>query len=246
MRSPAFLTLSAAVAARYLPAGRFAHGFAKGKLNSDPAFEYLLRQGLLNQSTTIVDIGCGQGLLTGLLQAVASKQVPWPNDWAPPPLQAKVVGIELMERDVLRARAALGPEAQFIVGDMVTTAFPPAQSVVILDVLHYVPFEAQEQVLQRVLASLKAGAAQRTGEAITPRLLLRVGDADAGLPFKMSNWVDSFVTFIRGHRLSRLYCRPLTQWESLLKGMGFITYTQSLSEGTPFANVLIIAELAPQ
>jgi hypothetical protein len=70
-----------------------------------------------------------------------------------------------------------------------------------------------------------------------------VGDAAAGLPFRLSNWVDMIVTFARGNRLSRLYCRPLRAWQQALTGLGFEVQTIPLHAGTPFANVLLVARL---
>ncbi len=70
---------------------------------------------------------------------------------------------------------------------------------IILDVLHYISYEAQEDVLRRIRAALPAG-----GTFIT-----RIGDAAGGLPFHYSNWVDRTVFFLRGHRLDRIYCRTL-------------------------------------
>ena len=72
-------------------------------------------------------------------------------------------------------------------------------------------------------------------------LLLRIGDADAGLPFRISNWVDHVVTFARGHRLGELYCRPLAVWIAHLEALGFTVEARPMSEGTPFANVMLVA-----
>ena len=38
--------------------------------------------------------------------------------------------------------------------------------------------------------------------------------------------------------------RPLGAWERLLSGCGFRTHALPMSEGTPFVNVLLRAELA--
>jgi len=147
-----------------------------------------------------------------------------------------VRGIELMPRDVERARQAhaqLGSRAEFVQGDMCRTDFGQADVVVILDVLHYVSYAAQDDVLRRVRAALPAGGT----------LLLRVGDAAAGLPFHLSNWVDAVVTFVRGHRLSSLYCRPLKAWQNLLTDLGFVVEAVPMHQGTPFANILLVARL---
>jgi len=73
-------------------------------------------------------------------------------------------------------------------------------------------------------------------------LLLRVGDASAGLPFRISNWVDFLVTTLRGHRLTRLHCRPLKEWQRVLASLGFTVQAQPMSQGTPFANVMLVAQ----
>ncbi len=233
MTSPEFSRLVDAAADRYRPAGRFAHGFARGKLGGDPAFEHILEGGLLTGASRILDLGCGQGLLAALLAeaARAADAGRWPPSWPAPP-RAQVTGIELMPRDVERAQQALGSEANIEQGDIVTTRFEPADAVVILDVLHYIDYDAQADVLRRVRAALPASG----------RLLLRVGDAGAGLGFRVSQAVDRIVTFSRGHRLSRLYCRPLGEWADAVRRAGFEVRTRPMSRGTPFANVLLIAD----
>ncbi len=229
-----FDQLVESAAQRYRPAGRFAHGWARGKLGSDPAFRHLLSHGLLGQPQTVVDIGCGQGVLASLLVAARRQHQAgaWPPDWPAPPLQARVHGIELMASDVERGRRALGDEADFVAGDMCSTPFPPCQVVVILDVLHYVPFAAQDEVLTRVHRALAPGG----------RLLLRVGDAAGGFGFAFSHWVDRVVMRARGHRISQLYCRPIGEWVTRLQQIGFTVESRPMSQGTLFANVLLIAD----
>lgn len=223
--------------APYRPLGKFAWHFARGKLSGDPAFAGLLQRGLIPAQARVLDIGCGQGLLAALLGSLTGDspaERAWPAGWAPPPVGARVHGIELMPRDVARAQQALAPlgeRARFTLGNMCTTAFTPAEAVVILDVLHYVDYAAQDDVLRRVHEALTPGGV----------LLLRVGDAAAGLPFRISNWVDAVVTFVRGHRLSRLYCRPLGDWQARLQSLGFIVDTIPMHAGTPFANILLVA-----
>lgn len=225
--------------APYRPLGKFAWHFARGKLGGDPAFAGLLQRGLIPPRARLLDIGCGQGLLAALLGSLdghSGAERSWPGRWAAAPAGVQVHGIELMPRDVERARKALhhlGPRARFTQADMRTTDFGPADVAVILDVLHYVDYAAQADVLRRVKAAL---APQGT-------LLLRVGDAAAGLPFRISNWVDAVVTFVRGHRLARLYCRPLSEWQQLLRDLGFAVEPIPMHAGTPFANVLLVARL---
>jgi SAM-dependent methyltransferase len=143
----------------------------------------------------------------------------------------------LMARDVARAQAALTPlplAPRFVCDNMCTAAFPSCDVVVILDVLHYVDHAAQLDVLQRVRQALPTGG----------RLLLRVGDMAEGRGFAASQWVDRLVTWARGHRVPPTFGRPLAQWQQLLQGLGFADVRAvPQSQGTPFANVLLVAEL---
>jgi 2-polyprenyl-3-methyl-5-hydroxy-6-metoxy-1,4-benzoquinol methylase len=224
--------------APYRQAGSFAMHFAKGKLSGDPVFREILQRGLISPDAHVIDIGCGQGLLSAWLLAAGSMAADpaWPKNWSGAPGNVTVKGIELMPADIHRARTALKHHEsrfKFEVGDMCTTSFERADIVAILDVLHYVPYAAQEDVLMRVR------------DALSPQglLILRIGDASGGWGFKVSNWVDSVVFFIRGHKSSRLYCRSLLDWTSVLKKIGFQVDTKPMSQGTPFANVLMLARL---
>lgn len=224
--------------APYKQAGKFATNFARGKLNGDPVFKEILQRGLIPANSHVIDIGCGQGLLSAWLLAAdrMASTTQWPKTWEKPPRGVSVHGIELMPADVLRAKKALAAHQDtltFETGDMCSTSFGKAQTAVILDVLHYVSYAAQEDVLLRVRDALSPAGL----------LILRIGDADAGLGFKVSNWVDNVVTLARGHRLSRLYCRPLSEWMLLLNKLGFKVESKSMSQGTPFANVMLLAYL---
>lgn len=228
-------------AAPYRHVGQYAWLFARGKLRGDPAFAAMLAQGLLAGRSHVLDVGCGQGLLTSWLLAAreAARQGHWPAAWPPAPAPLHVRGIELMQHDVGRAEQALyaavqGGQASFVAADMCQAHFGQADAVVILDVLHYVPIAAQDDVLRRVRDALAPDGV----------LLLRVGDAAAGLRFRISNGVDFVVTTLRGHRLTRLYCRPLAQWQRVLASLGFAVQTLPMSQGTPFANVLLVARVA--
>lgn len=225
--------------APYRCAGRFAWHFARGKLGGDPVFVGLLERGLIADRSRILDIGCGQGLLASWLLAAQAlhRQQRWPLHWPAAPQVSAIHGIELMPRDVERAQQALQGSDQcavrFTVGDMCRAEFGQADAAVILDVLHYVNIDAQNDVLRRVRdALLPAGI-----------LILRVGDAAGGWRFRYSVLVDRVATFARGHRNSRLYCRTLPEWQATLDALGFAVERMPMNQGTPFANVLLVAKL---
>ena len=217
---------------------RFAYRYARGKLSTDNIFREILKRGLFPTNARFLDLGCGQGCLFAWLLAARKlyEAGNWPINWpgAPKPLQLR--GIELMQKDVDRATRAFGsdhPLVRIEQGDMTEADFGSADVITILDALHYFEYALQKDVLRRIRDALPPGGL----------FLTRVGDASAGLPFKLCNWLDHVVTFSRGHRLPRLYCRPLAEWVALLQRFGFVVETDPMNEGKPFANVMLVCRV---
>jgi len=225
----------------YRGGGMAAWYFVRGKLRGDPLYGALLTKGLLSGRARIVDLGCRQGLLGAWLLAARSLHAGelgerWPEEWPAPPALRSYCGIDLNGRETRRgahAFASLPPETIRIVhGDIRDVDYPPTDAVVIADVLHYIDYPSQEAILRRVRSVL------------SPRglLLLRVGDAAAGVGFTLSKALDQAVELARRGRLERLYCRPLAEWQALLARIGFHTRALPMSQGTPFANHLLVCE----
>jgi SAM-dependent methyltransferase len=236
----AWRDLHDAACAPYRSVGAFTWHFARGKLGHDPAFRALLERGDLPANARVLDIGCGQGLLASLLATIdrMARQGRWPASWPAAPVGARYHGIELMARDVARAESALvvlDPAPKFVCADMCRAELPPCDVVVILDVLHYVDHAAQDALLARVRDALSPGG----------RLLLRVGDAANRRGFAASQWVDRIVTLSRGHRVPPTFGRPLSAWIAQLRRLGFAVEAVPMSQGTPFANVLLVADRSP-
>ena len=218
--------------------GHFAYHYSRGKLSSDCIFREVLKRGIFPPEARFLDLGCGQGSLFAWLLAARKlyEEGHWPGDWAMPPKPLRLRGVELMQRDVDRAARAFGanhPVVSIRQGDMCRVDLGEADVVTILDALHYIDHARQDDLLGRIRAALPAG-----GLFVT-----RVGDAGAGLPYHICNWVDHAVTFVRGHRLPKLYCRKLGEWIELLKGLGFQVETMPMSQGKPFANIMLISRV---
>jgi len=233
------LDLIEAATAPYRAAGRFAYHFARGKLAKDPVFAAILARGLLARCNEILDLGCGQGLLAAWLLAaqrlVERNATVWPGAWPLPPRPTVLRGIELQRRSLARARIALGCQAHFVEGDVRRADFGNADGIVLLDVLHYIEYAAQESILERAHRSLAARGV----------LLLRVGDGAGGFGFHVGKWVDRMILLAEGQGWRRLHYRPLREWRALLDSIGFDCESLPMSSGTPFANVLLVAKPRP-
>jgi len=223
--------------APYRATSTFDWYFARGKLGHDPVFRSLLESGDL-RGARVVDIGCGRGLLASLLQSCSDmhRTGRWPAAWHEAPAVSAYTGIDLMQRDLRSAERALGSLAlapRFVCGDMRSTALPACELVVLLDVLHYVDHAAQLGVLAQVRSALQPQG----------RLLLRVGDSSQRRAFGFSHWVDTAVTLLRRRSAPPRSGRSIAEWTALLHGLGFGVRSVPMSAGTPFANVLLVADL---
>jgi SAM-dependent methyltransferase len=232
--SAATISLIDEASAPYRAADHFAYFRARSKLRTDPAFTGILARGVLGTSQRILDLGCGQGLLAAWLLAARSRHArnrAWPAGWPAPPQPTSIRGIELKERDVRRAQCALGSQAAFELGDIIQADYGTADAIVILDVLHYIDYRAQERVLKRACSALSAGGF----------LLLRVGDAAGGIRFAMGKRVDQTVLLALEYKSPKLYCRSAQEWRDALADGGFVTEALPVSAGTSFANIMLIA-----
>jgi len=235
-------TLVERAAELYRPAGLYARQFAAGKLAGDPVFVHLLRNGLLaapsltSRATTLLDFGCGQGLLGAC--CLAARQLAaagqWPADWAPPPAIARYRGIELVDRDAARGALALtphDPDFRSESGDLRGCDFGHADIAVLLDVLHYLPTEDHVPLLAKIHAALPTGG----------RLIARIGDARGGLRGKIARWIDMTVWLARTGERKRLHYRSADDWRTLLIAQGFAVENAAPVPGERFANHLIVA-----
>ncbi len=222
--------------APYRPTGRFNYHWARGKLGSDPIFAALLKRPILPDGARVLDLGCGRGLLAAWL--LGAEQLAAQGEWSEcttPPAGLSFRGIELMEREAICGNRALQPlhgeRVKLRGGDMCEAYLTDADVIAILDVLHYVSYAGQDKLLDRIRAALGTGGL----------LVTRVGDAGGGLRFAFSQLVDSCISLAQGHRLPRMWCRPLEQWIGALEARGFVVEAIPMSSGTPFANVMLVA-----
>ena len=96
---------------------------------------------LLPNNGKILDLGCGEGLLSNYLALSSS--------------QRTVTGYEIAPERLLRAKKGI-KNAFFSVGDIIKTPYPKSDAVVLFHVLHHLPNkDVQEKVIKKAKNSLE-------------------------------------------------------------------------------------------
>ncbi|MES1244387.1 MAG: DUF2062 domain-containing protein [Acidobacteriota bacterium] len=234
-RAPAIHGLIEETAYRYLGSGMFDWEFVRGKLRHDPVYLEVLQQGLLPPEGRLLDLGCGRGILLSLLLTARDRfqRGLHPQGWPPPP-DLELHGIETGFKPAQAARAALGDQAKIDIADLADlqdSELPPARAVLLLDVLHYLPAEGQEDLLRKIAGALEPGGL----------LLIRDADAGAGWRFIATRIQERICALARRHWKQRFHYRSAAEWSRLLENAGFAVDLQPMGMGTPYGNVLLTA-----
>jgi len=238
MQSALRLQLLVAASNPYRAVGHFHYHWARGKLGGDPVFTSLLEQGTLIQRERVLDLGCGRGLLAAWF--LTAEHLTATGQWTPGfevPTGISFRGVDLDAGGCAAGNQALKPHfgerVSLASGDMCRADLRGYDTITILDVMHYIPFAQQDVLLDQIRAALGPGGL----------LVTRIGNAQGGWRFRASQWVDLVMANAQGHRIRCMYCRPLDDWTRSLEARGFTVTAQPMSEGTPFANVLLVARV---
>ncbi len=206
---------------RYAGVSRTAQGMLRGKLRGDPVYRELLHRGI-DAAPRVVDLGCGRGLLLSLILAARGSR-------AGPALH----GIEIDPSAARTASRAFGAAATIVEGDLAEKPIPPCDVVTLLDVAHYLPVSAQDDLVARIRSALSPGG----------RLFVREVDAAGGFGFLAVRASERLAALARGEGFRRFAYRSTADWSRVLVTAGFSVATTPMSGGTPFANVLMEARL---
>jgi SAM-dependent methyltransferase len=214
-----FDRLAKQAAQRYRSCGITAWQFARGKLSGDPVYRAVWDGPWLRRGGTVIDLGCGQGLMLALIAEARTAESG--EEWL---RVDRLVGIELREKVARIARRALGDAAEISAADARKEALPSARTILVFDVLHMMPAADQEALLGGLVAALEPGGT----------LLLREADAGAGWRFQTVNFANRVKALAFGYSSKGFCFRTAAEWRTLLETFGL-----SVEQGTPYGNVLL-------
>lgn len=218
-RAPAAqLALASAIArttARYTGAPRSDRYYVASKLRVDPLTQLL--PSLPVQWNSVLDVGCGRGQFGLLLLELGHLTALTGCDWDAHKVECA-------------NRAAQGA-AKFFVADLTSAALPEAHTALLLDVLHYLPHDAQLQLLQSIFTCLR------------PQGVLVLRDVDAR-PTGLSRITRLFEVLgiaLQINRGRRTYFQSAAQLQALLTQAGFRVASVQRMPGLSLDNVLYTA-----
>lgn len=186
------------------------------KLNTDPVTRLLAE--LPGSFGRVLDAGAGRGQFGLFLRELGRC--------------SELFGFDSDARKVSVAQQAGGETARFEQLDLLDLPRRALDTLLLIDVLHYLPLAEQDELLRRAADRVTRG-----------RIVIReldAGSAARSAATRGFEWLAKISGYNRG-RAGRHY-RPAQEIVRQLTSSGFSCEVSGASEGTPFANVLIVAE----
>lgn len=131
---------------------------------------------LLPQKAIITDIGCGYGMMAYMLHLMSNDR--------------QITGVDYDTEKILVANESYlkNDAINFIAADATTYNLTASDVFIISDMLHYIPYEEQEQLIRRCLDKLNPNG----------MLIIRDGDRDLKERHKGTEWTEKISTEIVG------------------------------------------------
>lgn len=232
--APPWVVAAERVASRYVSqAGgtarqRTQFNYVRIKLTSDPIARLVAALGEERSLGEVCDLGTGRGQLPLLLLEQG--------------LATKVRGVDWDRAKIEDARAAargeraspdhpLAPlDAHFEVQDLRAAEPEAADTVCLIDVLHYVSIPEQDEILARAARAVRPGG----------RLIVREADTERGLRSVFTWLEERLFTTLRWNRGERVAFRPAREIAELIRRAGLSVEIRPAWGKTPFSNVLFL------
>jgi uncharacterized protein len=124
------------------------------------------------REAVIMDIGCGYGYLSYLLSFVSSKR--------------KITGIDFDADKIGLANHCISKNdgIEFVTADAAEYNYKPADIFILSDILHYLPFEKQEKLLEKCISKLNSGG----------KIIIRDADRDLEKRHRGTRYTEFYST----------------------------------------------------
>lgn len=204
------------------PAERTRFNYVRVKLLMDPIAQMIvdLAGDEPDALGAISDVGCGRGQMAVMMLERGRATSAFGVDWDE----------EKVEAASLAAGRAPALPARFEVGDMKEAPIPEADTVLLIDVIHYLALEEQDDVLRRAARAVRPGG----------RVVVREADTERGWRSAMTLAEELIFTVLRFNRGARVKFRPARTIVAVLEGEGLSCEVEPAWGSTPFSNVLVV------
>jgi 1-acyl-sn-glycerol-3-phosphate acyltransferase len=197
--------------------GKFVEQFVHWKMKMDPMFgaldEVVPRHGF------VLDLGCGYGMATHWLAQFTDART--------------FLGLDYDENKIRVARrtAPESPRIKFQTADILNCDYPPCDTILLLDVLHYWTPEKQQLILNKARLALRPGG----------KLILRDAARAENTAHRRVTFWEKIATRL-GHNktLEGLHFQTRAELESALRCAGFAQIEIKPGAGRD-SNVLLVA-----
>jgi 1-acyl-sn-glycerol-3-phosphate acyltransferase len=197
--------------------GKFIEQFVYWKMKQDPVFGSLER--VVPKKGFVLDLGCGYGLATHWLAYGTDQRTFLSVDY---------------DENKIRIAQRTAPQhrrIKFELRDILDWQYPPCDTILLLDVLHYWTPEKQQLILNKARAALREGG----------RLILRDAARQESAQHRRVHWWERFATRI-GHNKTQegLHFQTLSELTAALQKAGFRQWDVTPGAGRD-SNVLLVA-----
>jgi ubiquinone/menaquinone biosynthesis C-methylase UbiE len=177
---------------------------------------YEVVNNMLPQKGTIIELGCGEGLLSNFI--AMSK----PN--------AKIIGYEINPDRLTLARKGI-PNAIYKVADVTNLKLLKANSYILFHVLHHLLSERQQE---KILKNIKENLL-KNGKLIIVEVHVKLS-----LKYFAAWFADHFlVPWVFENRFfTKAYFRGESEWIKILEKIGYSTKVRIETKGRPFPNII--------
>jgi trans-aconitate methyltransferase len=190
--------------------------YARGKLGSDPIAAQLVALGKEENLGEVVDVGTGRGQMAIMLLEAG--------------VATRVTGTDWDEKKLEDARVASKDlAASYEKADVREFSPPACDTLLLIDVLHYLTDKQQVDVLERCMHSARK------------RVVIRELDPDRGWRSATTKVQEAVTTFFGYNVGERVRVLPIRAFTQVLERGGFQSRVEPSWGSTPFSNVMVVA-----